>query len=155
MGAAPTIIEALFQSVTCIQWFWELPKQRYSRLALMSSKQPVEHGDIHCWYGEMQHWFESHGISVKALSLFQYSLDCPHLNMTKMESNRLIQTDIIKLDNRRTWIDFTISLARKMAHYKHIRKWILHQALLYAYTYIACTARCDRVVVDIFTSVRD
>ena len=38
IGAAPIIMAA----------FWELPEQSYSRVALMSSKQLAEHGDIHC-----------------------------------------------------------------------------------------------------------
>ena len=46
--AAPVITEALFRSVTCIQRLWEIPKGRYSKLALMSSRQLVENGDIHC-----------------------------------------------------------------------------------------------------------
>ena len=75
MEVAPIITEALFQRVTCIQCLWELPKGRYSRLALMSSRQLAEHGDIHYWYVEMQQRFESHGISIDALPLFQYSLD--------------------------------------------------------------------------------
>ena len=42
----------------------------------------------------MQEWFHSHGMNINALPPFQYSLDCPHLNMTKVEKNRVIQTDI-------------------------------------------------------------
>ena len=38
---------------------------------------------------------ESHGISINALPPFQYSLDCPHLNMTKDENNRVIRTDLL------------------------------------------------------------
>ena len=52
MGAAPIITEALFRSVTCIQRLWELPKRRYPRLALMSSRQLAENGDIHYWYAD-------------------------------------------------------------------------------------------------------
>ena len=59
-------------------------------------------GDIHCWYAEMQQWFESRGMSMNALRPFQYSLDCPHLNMTKVEKNRVIRTDIINLENKIT-----------------------------------------------------
>ena len=90
----------MFRSVTFIQQFWELPKRRYPMLALMSSRQLVENGDVHCWYAEMQQWFESHGMSINALPPFQYSLDSPHLNMTKVEKNRVIQTDIINLENK-------------------------------------------------------
>ena len=58
------------------------------------------------------------GISISTLPLFQYTLDCTHSNRTKVEKNRVIQTNIIKLDNGRTWISYTTSLGRKMAHYK-------------------------------------
>ena len=46
IGAAPIIIETFFQSVTCIQRFWELSRGRYSRLTLMSSNKLAEHGDV-------------------------------------------------------------------------------------------------------------
>ena len=58
----------------------------------MSSRQLAKNGDIHCWYVKMQQWFKSHGISINALSPFQYSLDCPHLNdqsgKEKSDANR-------------------------------------------------------------------
>ena len=76
MGAAPILIEALLRSVACIQRLWKLHKRRYS-MTIMSSKQPTEHGDIHCWYAKMQQWFESHGMSINALPLLQYSLESP------------------------------------------------------------------------------
>ena len=41
--------------------------------------------------------------------MFQYSLDCPHLNTTKVEKNRVIRTDIINLENKITWINRKIS----------------------------------------------
>ena len=58
------------------------------------------------------------GITINTLPLFQYSLDCTHPNRTKVEKNRVVQINIIKLDNWRTWISCTTSLGRKMAHYK-------------------------------------
>ncbi len=118
MGAAPIAVEALLRSVTNIQRIWKLPKERYPRLALMSSLQLTAHGDTHCWYAEMQEWFLSHGMNINALPPFQYSLDCPHLNMTKTEKNRVIRADIIKLNNERTWTSPTTPLGRKMAQYK-------------------------------------
>ena len=84
----------------------------------MSSRQMADNGDIHCWYAEMQKWFESHGISINALPLFQYILVCPHLNMTKMEKHRVIRTDIINLENKITWISPKTSLHTKMVHDK-------------------------------------
>ena len=50
MLAAQTITKALFWiPITGIQWVWEMPIWKYSRSALMSSKQLPEHGDDHCW----------------------------------------------------------------------------------------------------------
>ena len=57
-------------------------------------------------------------MSINALPPFQYSLDGPHLNMTKVEKNRVIRTDIINLENKITWISPKIPLGTKMAHYK-------------------------------------
>ena len=86
MGTASIITEALFQSMACIQSLWEIPKS--------SQGWQLCHQDnwlnIHCWYVEMQQWFESHSISINALTPFQYSLDCPHLNMTKLEKNKVM-----------------------------------------------------------------
>ena len=67
MGVAPKITEVLFRSVTCIQGLWGLPKGRYSRLTLLSSRQLAEHGDIHCWYAEMQQWFEPDTLATLTL----------------------------------------------------------------------------------------
>ena len=72
-GAAPIAIKALLQLVTNIQYVWKHPKERYPRLTLMSSLQPIEHGDTHYWYAEMQEWFHSHGMNINALPPFQYS----------------------------------------------------------------------------------
>ena len=52
----------------------------------MLSKQLGEHGHI-VGMLKCNNGFESHGISINALPMFQYSLDCPHLNMTKVEKN--------------------------------------------------------------------
>ena len=83
----------------------------------------------------MQQRLESHGMSINALLPFHYNLNFPHLNMTKVEKNRVIQTDIINLENKITWISPKIPLGTKMAHYKtlftHIGGWIHHQATLY------------------------
>ena len=62
----------------------------YSRLALMSSKELAEDGDICPWYTETQQRFESHGIIKNMLPPFENILDCPHLNMAKMKENRVI-----------------------------------------------------------------
>ena len=34
----------------------------------------------------------------KYIPPFQYSLDCPHVDMTKVEKNKIIWTDIINLE---------------------------------------------------------
>ena len=46
------------------------PRSKVLPIAFMSSKQLAEHGDIHCWYAEMQQWIKSHGISINAQPLF-------------------------------------------------------------------------------------
>ena len=51
---------------------------------------------------------------------FQYSMDCSHLNMTKVKKNRVIWASIINLDNERTWISPTTSLHSKIANYKGV-----------------------------------
>ena len=56
------------------------------------------------------------GVSINALPPFQNSLDSPYLNITKVEKNRVIQIDIMKLDNWGTWISPPTSLGRNMAH---------------------------------------
>ena len=104
--------------MTGIQWIWELSKQRYSRLAPMPWKFPVELGDNPCWYAEMKEWFESHGISINKPPLFRYGLACPHLSMTKVEKYRVIQIHITKLNDESTWISPTTSLGRKMSLYR-------------------------------------
>ena len=61
------------------------------------------------WYAEMQQWFKSCGMSINALPPFHNTLDCPHLNMTKVEKNRVIRTDIINLERA---IDRAIAICR-------------------------------------------
>ena len=51
----------------------------------MLSNQQAKHEDSHCWYVEMQEWLEADDININALPPFQYSLDCPHLNMTTVK----------------------------------------------------------------------
>ena len=75
--------DTLVQSGTNIQRLWELPKQRYSGLALMSPKQLAENRVNVCWYSKTLEWFKSYGISRTALPLYQYSLNCPHPTWTK------------------------------------------------------------------------
>ena len=69
------------------------------RLALMSSRQLAENGDIHCWYAEMQQWFETHGMSINALPPFQYSLDSPHL--MEYEDQRCLGLFLLELKRHR------------------------------------------------------
>ena len=84
----------------------------------------------------------------------------PHLNITKVEKNRVIWTDIINLEIKITWISTKISLGMKMAPYTtqflhHIGGWIHHQTILYGHTSILCTTRCDRAAANFITSIRD
>ena len=85
----------------------------------MSSRQLAENGDIHCWYAEMQQWFESQGMSINALPPFQYSLDCPHPIWPKWKRIEWSELIFINLENKITWISPKISLGTKMAHFLH------------------------------------
>ena len=55
----------------------------------MPSKPLAEHGDNHRWYAGMQDWFHSHGKGIDTQPPFQYSLDCPYLNM--MHSGTIVK----------------------------------------------------------------
>lgn len=104
MGAAPVVTEALLRAVTFLHRIWELPRQKYPRLALTSSRQLADEGDTHCWYAEMRTWLTLHGMSIDTLPPFAYSLDSPFLDLSRSELNRVIRMDIVRLDTERTWI---------------------------------------------------
>ena len=57
LGAPPLVIEALTRSVSFIHSIWDLPRDRYVRLALESSRQLASQGDTSCWYAQMTSWF--------------------------------------------------------------------------------------------------
>ena len=62
---------------------------------------------------------QSHLTNINALPLLQYSLNCPHLAMNKVEKNGKIKAYLMKLDRERTYkISLTTSFNRKMTHYK-------------------------------------
>ena len=84
--------------------------------------------------------------------------------MTKVEKNRVIQTDIINLENKITWIRTDIiNLENKITWISplqdtlltHIGGWIHDQATLYGHTSILCAVQCDRAAANFITSVRD
>lgn len=118
LGAAPVVTEALLQTVTFLRRIGDLPQQRYPRLALDSSRQLSEEGDTRCWYTQVQTWLSLHGMSMDTLPPFQYSLDCPFLDLSHSELNRVMRMDIIRLDTERTWITPTLPLRTKMAQYQ-------------------------------------
>ena len=126
--------------MTGIQWLWELPKKRYSRLALTTSKQLAEPGDNHYWYAETQQWFQP-PITLpkyKCTVLIPTQLEMSHLNKTEVEMNRVIRTAIIKLDNERTWLSPNNISSLEAVQLTSIRGWSRHQGLLYGYTSTAC-----------------
>ena len=69
------------------------PYTKLQKFGVMSSKQVLEHGVIHCLYAETQQWFKSLGININAppSTLVQYSLDCPQLNTSKVEMSRVFE----------------------------------------------------------------
>ena len=72
-------------------------------------------------------------INLNELSSFQYRLNCPHLNITRVRKDRVIQADIIKLDNEKAWTSPTTRLGRKMTHHKplfwHIAGFIIRSVI--------------------------
>ena len=118
LAAPPLVIEALTRSVSFIHSIWDLPRDRYARLALESSRQLASQGDTSCWYAQMTSWFQLHGFGMDRLPPFQYSLDAPSLSLTRTEITRLIRQDLIQLDTRTTWTHPTRELGPKMAFYR-------------------------------------
>ena len=57
-------------------------------------------------------------MNINALSLFLYNLDFLQIDITKVEKNRVIRMDIIKLDSEIMWISVITTLGRKVADYK-------------------------------------
>ena len=96
LAAPPLVVEALTKSVSYIHSLWDLPRDRYARLALESSRQLALRGDTACWYGKMTSWFQSHGFNMDRLPPFQYSLDAPSLSSTRtgIHGQRLTDSSI-------------------------------------------------------------
>ena len=118
LAAPPLEIEALTASVSFVHSLWDATRDRYARLALESSRQLALQGDTSCWYAQMASWFQMHGFTMDRLPPFQYSLDAPRKSLSRGDVTRLIRQDLIKLDNKRTWIEPTQELGTKMAFYK-------------------------------------
>lgn len=118
LAAPPIEIEAITRSVSFLHSLWDTRGDRYTRLALESSRQLAMQGDTSCWYAQMAAWFQKHGLSIDRLPPFQYSLDAPSLPVTRTEITRLIRQDLIQLDTRRTWVEPVQELGTKMAFYK-------------------------------------
>ena len=53
LAAPPRVIMALTKSISFIHSIWSLPRDRYARLALESSRQLALRGDTSCWYAQM------------------------------------------------------------------------------------------------------
>ena len=117
--AAPKIVtEALAKSINFLQNTWKLPRYRYTRLALESSRQLALKGDQKCWYAQLTAWLCLHGVDIERLPPFQYSLDAPSLTLSKQEINKLIKQDLTQLDTKRTWMEPIGELGTKKKFYK-------------------------------------
>ncbi|KAH7446947.1 hypothetical protein KP509_01G083500 [Ceratopteris richardii] len=106
LAAPPIEIEALTRAVSFVHSLWDTTRDRYTRLALESSRQLALQGDTSCW-----------------LPPFQYSLQTPLMYLTRVEITKRIRQDLIQLDTKRTWIEPTQELGTKMAFY---REHLLH-----------------------------
>lgn len=118
LGAAPMVVEALFRAVSFLHRIREFPGQRYSRLALVSSQQIAAEGDKDCWYSQMTTWLSLHGLDIDRLPPYNYSLDCPTLNFSRSELNRVIRADILRINTERTWIRPSLPLGSRMEFYR-------------------------------------
>lgn len=156
--APPIVVEALTRSVSFMHSLWDLPRHRYARLALESSRQLALQGDIACWYAEMTSWFQPHGVSMDRLPPFQYSLDAPSLTLTRAEITRLIRQDLIQLDTRRTWIQPMQELGTKMAFYREHLLQLTEDGFVtrpsYMDTHFSCATVCHWPDSYLFTSAR-
>ncbi|KAH7434041.1 hypothetical protein KP509_07G098200 [Ceratopteris richardii] len=123
LGTPPMLVEALFQAVSFVHSLWDTTRDRYTRLALESSRQLALQGDTSCWFAQMTSWFQTHGFTMDRRPPFKYSLQTPLMYLTRVEITRLIRQDLIQLDTRRTWIEPTQELGTKMALY---REHLLH-----------------------------
>ena len=77
-------------------------------------------------------------IHVRKIVVPQYSLDCPHLNRIKVEKNRVIQIDIINLENKITWISPKISRGTKMTLDIHLTAKSSYIALVSFWYHFSC-----------------
>ena len=91
MGTPPMEVEALTKTVCFLHKAWELPRNRYTRLALESSQQLALQGDTSCWYAQMMTWFQQHDFSMGRLPPFQYALDAPSPHLKREEISRLVR----------------------------------------------------------------
>ena len=97
MVAQPIVVEALTRFVSFLHnSTWALPQEdKYTRLALESSRQLALEGDTSCWYAQKTFLFKIHGLNIDKLPPFQYSLDALSLTLTHQEINRIIRQDLI------------------------------------------------------------
>ena len=126
---------------------WNLPKDRYTRLALESSRQLALQGNTYCRYAQLTSWLQSHGIDIERLPPFQYSLDAPSLSLTKSEITLLIKQNLIQLDTRRTWTQPAQELGTKMGFYRKYFLQLTKDGFVvrpaYMDTHLSHGIRCD------------
>ena len=125
-GSGPISDWALFQSVKGIQWIWELPKKgtwdwHLCHQSNLMNMQIIIAGLLKWWDGSNT-WHK-----YKRMTTLPIYFDYPHLTMIKVAKNRVIWTDIIKLDNYRTLISpiqFFLGRWPNKALLLHIIWWI-------------------------------
>eukprot|EP00249_Psilotum_nudum_P025885 c30934_g1_i1 orf=60-251(-) len=60
-------------------------------------------------------WLSLHGMHMDRLPPFDYSLDCPTLDLSRSELNRVARMDILRLEMERTWIHPSSIMGTKMS----------------------------------------
>ena len=94
----------------------------------------------------------NNGMSINALPLFQYSLDSPYLNMTKVEKNRVTRTYIINLEIIKHG-------SAPKYHYKTHFLYTSEDGFIikppYMDIHLSYGAKCDRAAVNFIKLVRE
>ena len=133
---------AYFGNLICIHVYiiWDALRRLGFRAFLQSPQQPT-YLLLVSWNPTMV-WFTWHKHKCTTPIPIQHGLSPS--NMIKEEKNIVIRTDIVKLENKITWVIPTTSIGKKMTHYEtlftHRRMETLSCFLIWTYIYPLCCA---------------
>lgn len=112
--AAPIVTEALFQTISYIQRVRETGPTQLPKLALQSSQEIATRGTHPSWYASVLTWFTAHGLQMDKLPPYQYDPNSPHIRLSHVDSNQVIQYDLLQAHIRDTRITPERPLPTKM-----------------------------------------